>query len=563
MQSTTRDSPTLAARVSPAKIRWGPATVYGVLTLALLFVIAFPDRAEEPGVIAMLLGYGAAGVTLLRKARDMERGRERLSWLLIGTGFLAAAAGITTVGVVQTVTGSIAAFGPTDLFFIAAYSFILTGFATLPQLPASTTQRIRVYLDSLIGALSTAAVLWVLVLGDLIQEFSTATNWDRWAGSAYPILDVVSLMMVVIVTVRRSTFRFDVRLLLFALGITAQSIADLTYLASGVGKTFADASPTYPAYILATILYFSAGSIVDRRPKRRAYADRKAPLWSMIAPYSVALVLVILLLANVDGQQLSANALVLIYAVLIVGGLVICRQAMAIRENRLLVERQRSDLVSSISHELRTPLTAIVGFLDVMTDPDAAIGDQERQELTGIIHEQARHMSGIVSDLILLARGSPDEMTLKESAVPVADLVKRAAASVEKKATSLTVEVEAHLQAMLDAGRVQQVIVNLLSNAVRYGQGKSLIVVRREGKDLAIEVHDNGPGVPKKYEVAIWERFERGANRLNAGTPGSGIGLAVVDAIAKAHGGDTAYRESERLGGACFRVVLPNRIEAA
>ena len=154
-------------------------------------------------------------------------------------------------------------------------------------------------------------------------------------------------------------------------------------------------------------------------------------------------------------------------------------------------------------------------------------------------------------------------MTLKESLVSVADLVKTATTSVENKETSLAIEVDAHLQAMLDAGRVQQIIVNLLSNAVRYGEGKNLIVVRREGKDLAIEVHDNGPGVPKKYEMAIWERFERGANRLNASTPGSGIGLAVVDAITKAHGGNTSYRESERLGGACFRVVLPDRVEAA
>ncbi|MDH5615591.1 MAG: ATP-binding protein, partial [Acidimicrobiia bacterium] len=103
----------------------------------------------------------------------------------------------------------------------------------------------------------------------------------------------------------------------------------------------------------------------------------------------------------------------------------------------------------------------------------------------------------------------------------------------------------------------------LLTNAVRYGGDRSLIVVKREGTDLAIEVHDNGPGVPKKFELAIWERFERGPNRFNASTPGSGIGLAVVDAITRAHHGSTAYRQSERLGGACFRVVLPNRVKAA
>jgi two-component system OmpR family sensor kinase len=198
-----------------------------------------------------------------------------------------------------------------------------------------------------------------------------------------------------------------------------------------------------------------------------------------------------------------------------------------------------------------------------MTDEEVRIGEAERRELTHVIHEQARHMSGIVSDLILLARGSPDELTLKESLVPVAELVQTAVAAVEKKSTSLSVEVDAHLEAMIDSGRVQQVMVNLLGNAVRYGEGQSLIVVRREGNDLAIEVHDNGPGVPKKHELAVWERFERGANRLNANTPGSGIGLAVVDTITKAHGGSTGYRQSERLGGACFRVVLPERVRAA
>ena len=558
-----RKPPRNLRELVPVALRLRQVLVFAVLAGALLVAsTSGPSNEDVVGPLAVLIGYASAGVTLVLKTKGMK-GRERLSWRLIGAGFIVAAVGIATVGVVQTVSGSVPAFGPTDLFFLAAYALILTGFATLPQLPTSTTQRIRVYLDSLIGALSVAAVMWVLVLGDLIHEFSAATNWDRWAGSVYPILDVASLMMVVIVTVRRSTYRFDARLMLFAFGITAQSIADLSYLATGVGRTFAETSPIYPAFILATALYFGAALIADRHPKRRSYADRKAPLWSMIAPYTVALILVILLIVNVEGQELSADGLVLIYAVLIVGGLVISRQGMAIRENRLLVERQRSDLVSSISHELRTPLTAIVGFLDVMTDEDARIEEAESAELTQLISEQSHHKSRIVSDLILLARGSPDEMTLKESLVPVADLVKTASTSVEKKATSLTIEVESQLQALLDAGRVQQVIVNLLSNAVRYGQGKSLIVVRREGHDLAIEVHDNGPGVPRKYEVAIWERFERGANRLNASTPGSGIGLAVVDAITKAHGGDTTYRESERLGGACFRVVLPDRVKAA
>jgi len=75
-----------------------------------------------------------------------------------------------------------------------------------------------------------------------------------------------------------------------------------------------------------------------------------------------------------------------------------------------------------------------------------------------------------------------------------------------------------------------------------------------------LEIHDDGPGVPRRHEVRVWERFERGPNRLNAAVPGSGIGLAIVEAIAKSHGGSAEYRLSDELGGACFSVTLPGRV---
>ena len=546
----------------PTGFRWGVTLGFAVLALALMATAVIPSQADLAGPLGMLVGTGAVGMLLVRAALQME-GRERIAWRLVGIGFLAVGSGILTIAVLDTLFGPIPAFGPPDLIIIMGYGAILSGFGSLPHLTTSTVQRIRVYLDSIIGSLSLAVVMWVLFLNDLITAYSQANLWERWVGSIYPILDVAALMVVIIVTVRRSSYRFDIRLLLFAAGIIVQSMADLTLLRSGLGQTFGESEPRYGLFLVAMVLYLAASTLVLRQPKARAFADRNASLMSMVAPYSTAGILVVLLMVEVQASALTDNARLVLFATLLVGILVIIRQGVAISENRHLVERQRADLVSSISHELRTPLTAIVGFLDVMTDEEAGIGEEETRELTRVIHGQARHMSRIVSDLILLARGSPDELTLKESVVSIADLVKGAVRSVEQKTSSLTIEVEAQLQAMLDAGRVQQVIVNLLTNAVRYGKDRSLIVVRREGKDLAIEVHDNGPGVPKKYELTIWERFERGPNRLNASTPGSGIGLAVVDAITKAHHGSTAYRQSERLGGACFRVVLPDRIKAA
>jgi signal transduction histidine kinase len=102
-----------------------------------------------------------------------------------------------------------------------------------------------------------------------------------------------------------------------------------------------------------------------------------------------------------------------------------------------------------------------------------------------------------------------------------------------------------------------QALVNLLTNATRYGAGRIEVVTLCAGGELTFEVRDDGPGVDERFERVIWERFERGLHRLDAGIPGSGIGLSVVRGIARAHRGDAGYRRSERLGGSCFWVSVP------
>jgi len=108
----------------------------------------------------------------------------------------------------------------------------------------------------------------------------------------------------------------------------------------------------------------------------------------------------------------------------------------------------------------------------------------------------------------------------------------------------------------VDGERIQQAIANLVSNAIKYGNGQVLVTAER-GMNLVIEVHDDGPGVPTKYELVIWNRFERGPRNLDSRVPGSGIGLAIVAKVARAHGGHAGYRRSEILGGSCFFVSIP------
>jgi len=292
---------------------------------------------------------------------------------------------------------------------------------------------------------------------------------------------------------------------------------------------------------------------------RREVAMVRPSLWKLLVPYTWVVGVFGLFFWRVLALDLDSLAL-LSWTALGITAAVIVRQAISIRETRELVEAERDQLLASLSHELRTPLTAVAGFSDIMDDDWESIGDEEKRELVSIIRSQANHLSHAVVDMVALARNNLDEIEIRKSQHDgkqlIADAI-RAVFDVNSGPLPVKARVEPFLAFSADRNRLLQILVHLLSNAQRYGNGRILIVARRDGDDRLLEVHDDGPGVTLKYEHLIWERFERGEHRLNASIPGSGLGLSIVKALAEAHDGTAGYRRSEELGGACFWVELP------
>jgi len=208
-------------------------------------------------------------------------------------------------------------------------------------------------------------------------------------------------------------------------------------------------------------------------------------------------------------------------------------------------------------------LTAVVGFLELMNDPESGLTLKEHTELIAITHREATRMSRIVADVILLTRFAPDKISLVEESISVSSLIGETLRTIDPDGAEIEIMVSDDLAANFDRGRLQQVLINLVENAIRYGDGRIAVVAQNRNGDLVLEVHDNGPGVPKRDRHIMWQRFERGANRFNTAIPGSGVGLAVVAAIAASHGGQASYEESDILGGACFRITLPDRCRDA
>ena len=536
---------------------------YTVLTLAAAATLVLPvEPASVVAIIALATSLSGSAWFFITTTGRLQQS-ERRAWRLLGVGLLIAALGLVVHGVAWTLVDDVPTFGPVDLFWLVGYGVGIAGIASLPHTAGSRWQRLRLLIDGLIGAVAISTILWTVTLRDVTQQLGSAPVWDRVVGSSYIVLDAILLVVLVTVVIKRSTHRFDRRLVYLGIAIASQTGGDYAFLTSGLGRTFAEVQPVYAFPIVAGMMFLAAGANVQSVPPGREYADRtSAPAWAILVPYGLAASLFGALLVRFPNVGASATDRTLLLAVVVLGALIIARQGVAIRESRRLVDDQRADLAASISHELRTPLTTVVGFLDLL-ESDGIDDINERREVTTLAVEQAAHLSRIVADLLVLASDGNTQIDLQVDEVAIEQLVDRSIELAGVDPDRVRVDSEPTISAFVDAGRIQQALANLIKNALRYGGDQVQLAVQAGGGDLVIEVHDNGPGVPRKYELLIWEKFERGPHRLNSSAPGSGIGLAMTRAIAQAHGGSTGYRLSDRSGGACFWIRLPGRVQSA
>jgi signal transduction histidine kinase len=220
-------------------------------------------------------------------------------------------------------------------------------------------------------------------------------------------------------------------------------------------------------------------------------------------------------------------------------------------------ERQRS-FVNGVSHELRTPITLIGGYASRLRRGSVAL-EGEQQEQIALIEAESRHMAHLVTDLLDLARSDAGKLQLESLPIdPIAclgnvcDRLQNHAVGRLQLAPSP--EVEGCL-AIGDAKRLEQCLANLIENALKYAPASTPITLRLSvtPQELLFHVIDQGPGVPEADKQLIFERFKRGSSAGD--TAGSGIGLAVVDALMRGMGGAVSVMDSPG-GGADFSLRL-------
>ena len=221
-------------------------------------------------------------------------------------------------------------------------------------------------------------------------------------------------------------------------------------------------------------------------------------------------------------------------------------------------ERLRNSLLAAISHDLRTPLAALVGMADTMVMTDAG-ADGRPTETARNIREAALRMNSQVNNLLDMARLQSGQVQLNCQWLPLEEAIGSALRAMEGTLDRRRVRVRLPADLPLlhvDPALFERVLCNLLENAQKYTPAGTPIEIGAAvaGDRVKIVLDDDGPGLPKHREEAIFEMFERG--RKESATPGVGLGLAICRAIVGAHGG-AITGETRATGGARFTIDLP------
>lgn len=215
------------------------------------------------------------------------------------------------------------------------------------------------------------------------------------------------------------------------------------------------------------------------------------------------------------------------------------------------------DFIHRLSHELRTPLTAITGYASTLRATDVAWdATSQRRFLDAIAAESAR-MGRLVGDLLDSSAISSGVMTMHQDWCDLPTILGAAVAAVPDGAQNITIDVGSVPSVWADHDRLEQVLVNLLDNAIRHGGGSARLHARVDGAQVIIEVIDDGPGIPAELHDSVQEPYVRG----DTGVPGAGLGLSICKGIVEAHHGRLEIVDVA--SGALLRVTLPLDVEPA
>ena len=222
------------------------------------------------------------------------------------------------------------------------------------------------------------------------------------------------------------------------------------------------------------------------------------------------------------------------------------------------LDEMKNTFLEAVSHDLRTPLTSILGSAITLERAEMELPKEDAVDLVHRIATNARKLERLLGDLLDLDRLQRGIVTPQRRPTDVAELIRRSVDETEDRAPHVIHVLVDPFEVSLDAPKVERIIENLLTNALRHTPPDAQVWVYAEPQDggLLLKVEDDGPGIPTELREEIFEPFRQAPGSATGHSPGVGVGLSLVKRFAELHGG-RAWVEDRPGGGASFRVSIP------
>jgi signal transduction histidine kinase len=546
--------------------------LYLAAMLPLAGLYLFGPNVFDVGAVFNVIGVSA--VIAIVAGLLIQRPSRKAPWIMFA------------VGQTLFVTGDVLAYNYKQLFghtlpfpSVADVAYLGVGPTIVIGLALLIRQRSQgrdwgSAIDSVIITTGVALVSWIFLISPYAYD-RTLSLPTKLTSIAYPLMDLLIISATIRLTVGRGMRGVSYWLMiasvcsLFATdsaygwlelhgGYTTGGLLDGGWIAFYLLWGAAALHPSMAAS--------SVGGEPVRLTRKRllalAAATFTAPLTAMIARHTPD-----------DNYVIGGCAIFLFSLVLLrMVGMMKAQEAAAGREfaldheraqNRRLLEidRLKDRFVATVSHELRTPLTSIHGYLDIMLGGEAGEFNGEQHRFLSIVARNSDRLLRLADDLLLVSVADAGlELRLEpvDLRVLAENSVESAQAAAQAAGISLDFSAERAFPILGDAGRLGQLLDNLISNALKFTPraGRVSITIDRSGDSARLEIADTGMGIPADEQEFLFDRFFRSEAADKQAIQGAGLGLSIAQDIAKAHGGRIDFTSVEHVG-TTFRVELP------
>jgi signal transduction histidine kinase len=542
--------------------------------VTVAYFAATGSSADARSAIYQAMGISAA-VAVLAGAW-LHRPSNKRPWFLFAGGLLLWTGGDAYWNSYQWFVGRGAPFpSPADGLYIAAYPLLAAGVLALMR--GWGRAELRDILDGAIFSVSSAVLIWVLLIGPLergsdLSALGTATSLGTTVGDILLLAAIAQLIVS-----RRRTSNLALRAIGASIALTL--VSDYVYAYLNLNSAYTTGMLIDAGWLLSYTLFGAAalhpsmrsiGALPAAVPKlsRLRFVSLGAAL---LAP-PLALVIQSTLSTPIDTLEIGLGSTI---TVLLVGWRVwlLSREREQVQvelesqnERLLALDQMKDEFIASVSHEFRTPLTSIRGYAELLKEEDLVA---EQRDYVNVIDRNSARLASLVEDLLLMAQIQSGGLPLDLNEVILNDLIARAGEAAKPFAASKHIDLDIDTEPDLvttqaDAERLGQVLDNLVSNAIKYtpnGGGVS-ITMTHTGDDATIAISDTGIGIPQAEQAQMFSRFFRTSNARDSGIEGSGLGLAITRGIVEAHGGTIGFDSVEGVG-TTFRLTVPLSLAVA